>query len=478
MSEELTKENLLKKIEESSFYFGEMSEDLKKDFDVAKALINKNGYGGFDKIDESFKNNKELLMLAYQSDTGGYNANASKEDYVPQQFMNDVEVICAAVKAGWSFDKVSDELKKNKQIIMASVERTPRDFEKLSEEFRNDESVLLAALEKKESFFTPYQFASDALKSSKEVALKVMSKNGMSLEHVSDDLKKDKEVVLAAVQNRGFSLQFADESFRKDREVVMFAAQDGASNYIDESFKTDKEICLTLIKKNARDIFWCDDSLKKDKAFMVEAIQANMYVTLEHSTLNEEPEIKNLIQQGKAITKLYCEELFGVLKKLVPDVEYLCFAWDGGGDSFGGYRLKGVKYAGLDVNAKPLDEKLTNTIQEIMDYSGIIEELELKINWVDVFTCKGGLVIALKPLTESFEWQIGSNAVHDEYNKVLEEPYDRAVCTINLNEGYQGLSISGEGSEEVTDWESAEEDEEVEPQYDTNYFDRNVPIKD
>jgi len=100
MSEELTKENLLKKIEESSFYFGEMSEDLKKDFDVAKALINKNGYGGFDKIDESFKNNKELLMLAYQSDTGGYNSNASKEDYVPQQFMNDVEVICAAVKSG------------------------------------------------------------------------------------------------------------------------------------------------------------------------------------------------------------------------------------------------------------------------------------------------------------------------------------------------------------------------------------------
>jgi len=182
-----------------------------------------------------------------------------------------------------------------------------------------------------------------------------MSKNGMSLEHVSDDLKKDKEVVLAAVQNRGFSLQFADESFRKDREVVMFAAQDGASNYIDESFKTDKEICLTLIKKNARDIFWCDDSLKKDKAFMVEAIQANMYVTLERSALNEEPEIKNLIQQGKAITKLYCEELFGVLKKLVPDVEYLCFAWSGGGDSFGGYRLKGVKHPGQDVNAAPLN---------------------------------------------------------------------------------------------------------------------------
>jgi len=239
MSEELTKENLLKKIEESSFYFGEISEDLKKDIDVAKALIEKNGYGSFDKIDESFKKNKELLILAYQRDTGGYNSNASNDDYVPQEFMNDVEVLCAAVKSGWSFDKVTDELKKNKQIIMASVERTPRDFEKLSEEFRNDESVLLAAFEKKESFFSPYQFASDALKSNKDVAMKVMNKNGMSLEYVSDDLKKDREVVLAAVQNRGHSLQYADESFRKDREIAIFAAKDGASNYIDASFKTD-----------------------------------------------------------------------------------------------------------------------------------------------------------------------------------------------------------------------------------------------
>ena len=87
MSEELIKENLLKKIEESSFYFGEISEDLKKDIDVAKALIEKNGYGSFDKIDESFKKNKELLILAYQRDTGGYNSNASNDDYVPQEFI-------------------------------------------------------------------------------------------------------------------------------------------------------------------------------------------------------------------------------------------------------------------------------------------------------------------------------------------------------------------------------------------------------
>jgi len=111
-----------------------------------------------------------------------------------------------------------------------------------------------------------------------------------------------------------------------------------------------------------------------------------------------------------------------------------------------------------------------------MDYSGVIEELDLNIGWVDRFTCRGGLVVALKPLSAPLEWKISGNAVHTEFNVIGE--YDEVISTINLDEGYQGLSISGEGAEEVTDWESAEEDEEVEPQYDTNYFDRNVPIKD
>ena len=113
-----------------------------------------------------------------------------------------------------------------------------------------------------------------------------------------------------------------------------------------------------------------------------------------------------------------------------------------------------------------------------MDYSGVIEELDLNIGWVGAFTCRGGLVLALQPLKENFQWQIGTNAVHDEYNKIGEEPYDHVVCSINLSEGYQGLSISGEGSEEVTDYDNLEEDEDVEPQYDTNYFDREVPVGD
>ena len=327
MSDQKEKENLLKEINESSFFYGEISDELKKDIDIAKAIIKNNGSGGFDKIDPSFKTDKEIILLAYEKDSDGYNSNASNEDYVPKEFVNDVEVISAAVKAGWSLDKVPEGLKEDKNILMAGVQNDPRSYEKLSDEQKNDEEILLAAMESKKggSFYTPFKFASDELKTNKALVLKVLSKSGVSLEHVSDELKKDKEVVLEAAKQSGYSLQHADENFRQDREIVMYAARDGASNYIDSSFKNDHEICLSLIKKNASNIFWCDDSLKKDKAFMIQAIEQNKFVTLEDPSLNSEPEIDSLIKQGKAITKLYCEDLFGVIKNMVPETLGNCW---------------------------------------------------------------------------------------------------------------------------------------------------------
>ena len=477
MSENQIKESLLKKIRESSYFHGEeLSDEFKKDPDIARAIIEKNGYGGFDRIDGSFKLKKEFLILAYNQDNDGYNSNASKENYVPREFLNDAEVVSAAVRSGWSFDKVPSELKNNKQIIMAAVKKDPRFYEKLSEDFKKDEEILIAAFEQIKSFYSPLKFASEDLKKNKTLILKIMELDGKSLEHVGTDLKKDREVVLRAVQNNGWSLQHADIAFQSDREIVMYAAKSGASNYIDKSFKTDEEVCLALIQNNVGNMFWCDDSLKNNKNFILKAIEKNSHVTIEYPNFNSEPEIVALINQGKAIAKLSIKELFGVLKSLVPDGEFLCFAWDGGGDSFGGYRLKAVKHTNSGINEKPLNEELIKKIQEIMDYSAVIEELELNIGWVGSFTCRGGLVIALYPLSEPLEWQISGNAVHSEYNVMGE--YDEVICSINLDKGYQGLSISGEGAEEVTDWDNVEEGEDPEPQYDTNYFDRTVPIKE
>ena len=90
-----------------------------------------NGSDGFDKIDHSFKVNKEILLLAYEQDNSGWNSYASKENYVPEEFINDVEIVSAAVKAGWSLDKVTDDLKNDKDKVLAL---SLKDVEKIIEE--------------------------------------------------------------------------------------------------------------------------------------------------------------------------------------------------------------------------------------------------------------------------------------------------------------------------------------------------------
>ena len=70
----------------------------------------------------------------------------------------------------------------------------------VSDDLRADKEVVIAALERKadESWA-----ASDELKADKEVVMVAVTKNGAALKYASPELKSDRAVVLAAVANRG-----------------------------------------------------------------------------------------------------------------------------------------------------------------------------------------------------------------------------------------------------------------------------------
>jgi hypothetical protein len=69
------------------------------------------------------------------------------------------------------------------------------------------------------------EYASDDLKNDREVVLAAVQQNGLALEYASDDLKNDREVVLAAVQQDGFALEYASTNLQDDKEVVNIASQ-------------------------------------------------------------------------------------------------------------------------------------------------------------------------------------------------------------------------------------------------------------
>ena len=72
------------------------------------------------------------------------------------------------------------------------------------------------------------QYVSDELKNDKEVVLAAITEDGRALEYASDELKNDKEVVLAAVTQYGRALEYASDELKNDKDVVLAAVtEDG-----------------------------------------------------------------------------------------------------------------------------------------------------------------------------------------------------------------------------------------------------------
>lgn len=106
------------------------------------------------------------------------------------------------------------------------------------------------------------QFVSDDLKADKDVVLASV-KNGHSLKYAADSLKDDKEVVLTAVSDNGLSLTHASDNLKADSEVALAAVQE---NYLSFEFASDylkdnEQFVLSAMKYDSRVIFRASDRI-------------------------------------------------------------------------------------------------------------------------------------------------------------------------------------------------------------------------
>ena len=88
------------------------------------------------------------------------------------------------------------------------------------------------------------KYASEELKRDKEVVLEAVKKWGEALEYASEEFKNDKEVVLEAVKNDGYALKYASEELKNDKEVVLAAIRNTryALEYASWRLQNDEEL--------------------------------------------------------------------------------------------------------------------------------------------------------------------------------------------------------------------------------------------
>ena len=90
-----------------------------------------------------------------------------------------------------------------------------------------------------------YQFASTRLKDDIRLALVAVEKDGMCLRSVSERLKYgNKEIILKAVVNNGLSLQYAPIHWRTDNEVIKVAISQNyyALQYVPKKYRNNPGI--------------------------------------------------------------------------------------------------------------------------------------------------------------------------------------------------------------------------------------------
>ena len=234
-------------------------DNMKRLLSINPSLANVN--------DKKIVVDKDAILVAINKDLTNAFKNASDE------LKADKEVVLAAVKKhGYALEYASDELKADKEVVLAAVKNHGSSLKYASDELKADKEVILTAVK---NYGYALEYASDELKADKEVVLEAVKNDGHALKYASDELKADKEVVLAAVKNYGHALDYASDGLKADKEVVLAAVKKSGYSlkYASDELKADKEVVLAAVKNDGHALDYASDELKADKEVVLAAVK-------------------------------------------------------------------------------------------------------------------------------------------------------------------------------------------------------------
>mmetsp|Transcript_39264 Transcript_39264/g.87881 ORF Transcript_39264/g.87881 Transcript_39264/m.87881 type:complete len:262 (+) Transcript_39264:108-893(+) len=122
-----------------------------------------------------------------------------------------------AIDAFWA---APDELKEDREVLLAAVSLDGAALACAPDELREDRGLVLMAVT---THGEALEHAALQLAADREVALAAVSSAGVALEFVGPALCSDRDLVMAAVVQDGWALSFASSELQCDREVVLAA---------------------------------------------------------------------------------------------------------------------------------------------------------------------------------------------------------------------------------------------------------------
>lgn len=168
-----------------------------------------------------------------------------------------------------AYDTLPQELKEDKDIVLAVLDKRPSILKSVWELFKDDFDVAKKGLEVDAGLFC-YVFASEALQNNKEL-VKVAFKNYPHtdlLRRLPESLRADKEIVMLAVKSGDMDgLQEASEELQDDEEVVELALKccESQMEYASDRLKGDKAFALRCLGESGWAYRYLKPELQNDR---------------------------------------------------------------------------------------------------------------------------------------------------------------------------------------------------------------------
>ena len=215
---------------------------------------------------EELRNDKDIVLAAVARN-GGMLQFAS-----PELQKDKAIVSTAVVQNACALQYACEDMKSNREIVLTAVKVDGQVLQYANLELQNDKEVVLAAVQQNG---LALEFASPRLQKNEEIVLTATKQNGSALEYVSPEFQYDKSIVLAAVVQKGQALEFASPKLQNNREIVLVAVQHNgtALQFASPELRNDREIVLAAVKHNGDALQYAGLELRKDAEIILVAVQ-------------------------------------------------------------------------------------------------------------------------------------------------------------------------------------------------------------
>ena len=235
--------------------------------DEAIVIVRDNGLRLAD-LSEEYKSDKEIVLYAIRN-------NALALQYASNELRNDRIVVLAAVIDCPEALQYASETMQNDRIVKMAIENRYSFPNKVPDELKNNRDLIIALANKDP--MKAIRIASPEIKDDKEVAMFIVNIDGYALSEISDRLRSDKDVVLTAVKKSFSVLQYASKELRNDKDVFYAALSedDEALMYASNELANDKEVVMAAVKQSGLSLAFASYDLRNDKEIVLEAIKQN-----------------------------------------------------------------------------------------------------------------------------------------------------------------------------------------------------------